>query len=356
MVLTRRAYKSIVRWLPNEVLSEVLGYMSQPDLLAPCRTSRLINGLATPLLYGSVTLSEIPSMEKFVSVLNKYADSPTPLSRHVREFSVVMFDDSSMYPRLAHQITTALSHCRNLHSLTLLLSNTHFSGMLRDSHFPNLRTFRYGVSPDVSTVLPAFITRHSTINTLAMVCSTSAMERDFDLDLIQLPNLKMFSADSYLIQSLVCDQTLQNICIYFFYPDFEACLKRLAPLVCTQKLRLLIKADEIDARAFFKYVADSIPQITELTFQKLRDSAPGADRLVEHLQIETQLRNLKHLRVLEFDNFEETQDRTEAEREMDLSLVKQWSAACPSLISILLHGYQWEYKGIWDIENVPLLI
>jgi hypothetical protein len=68
------------------------------------------------------------------------------------------------------------------------------------------------------------------------------MERDFHL--IQLPNLEMVSADSHLIQSPVCDQTLQSICIYFFDPDLEASLKRLAPLACTQKLRLLIKADE----------------------------------------------------------------------------------------------------------------
>jgi hypothetical protein len=57
---------------------------------------------------------------------------------------------------------------------------------------------------------------------------------------------------------------------------------------------------------------------------------------VDPLEIETQLWNLKHLRIIEFENFEETQDRTEAEHEMDLSLVRRWSAACPSLTSIVL--------------------
>jgi hypothetical protein len=92
MVLTRRAHKCIVRWFPNEVLSEILLYLPPIDLLALCRTSRLISGLATPLLYRCIDLCDIPQMETFVSALEKHAESPVPLWCHIQQFSINMLD------------------------------------------------------------------------------------------------------------------------------------------------------------------------------------------------------------------------------------------------------------------------
>jgi hypothetical protein len=64
IVLTRRAYRLIVRWLP------IKSSLKSLDMLALRRVSRLINGLATPLLCRSIiTVSEIPAIEKFVGVL-----------------------------------------------------------------------------------------------------------------------------------------------------------------------------------------------------------------------------------------------------------------------------------------------
>ncbi|KAF7354454.1 hypothetical protein MVEN_01134500 [Mycena venus] len=196
MVLTRRAYKSIVRWLPNEMLSEVFGHLFGADLLALCRTSRLINGLATPLLYRSIALSEISAMEKFVFALRKHADSSMPLSRHVREFWVGISDCSAMYAALVDQISVAISSCPYLHTLTVLMPSTPLCDMLREANFPNLHVLHYAVAPDIASALPAFINRHQTITTLGMVWNGDHKE-DFYLDPIRLINLESYLGDTF---------------------------------------------------------------------------------------------------------------------------------------------------------------
>ncbi|KAF7342338.1 hypothetical protein MVEN_01822400 [Mycena venus] len=303
-------------------------------------------------------------MENAVCTLTKYADAQVPLSGHVREFSIIMYDDSGLHPELADRIGSALSMCINLRTLQLLMDNIYLSNMLRDAQFPSLRTLRYAVASDVSTILPAFINRHQTIATLGLVWS-AANTGDYHLDTIQLSNLTTYSGDSVFLQSLSCDKTLQKIYLFVFRHEFEVAVERLGAKASGEVCELVFKADGIDTPAFLTYVAESVPQVTSLTLQRLRDNASSADRLVEadSLEIEMQLRKLKRLRVLEFDNFDDDDNdevqewdtRTEAERATDSLLVEKWTAACPSLTSILLHGYKWEYKGRWDIEGVALL-
>ncbi|KAJ6548162.1 hypothetical protein DFH09DRAFT_1087283 [Mycena vulgaris] len=48
MFLTRRAYKSISRWLPNEIITEILA-ASQADQASLCRVSKLFYALCRPL-------------------------------------------------------------------------------------------------------------------------------------------------------------------------------------------------------------------------------------------------------------------------------------------------------------------
>ncbi|KAF8130950.1 hypothetical protein K438DRAFT_1999085 [Mycena galopus ATCC 62051] len=240
MVLTRRAYKSIVRWLPNEVLTEILEYLSADDLILLSRISRLVHGLATPPLYRSINLGELTAIEKLVSVLEKYRDSPVSQSRHVQEFSVMMIDDSPMYPDLANRITAAISNCPNLRTLQLLMSKTHLGAMLRDSHFSILRTFRYAAAPDVSTALPAFINRHQTITELDIVCGG---EGNFSLAPIQLRHLTTFSGETLFIPSLICDKTLRLVCIYYLDRDFVPVLERLGLMASTEEFELDIMAD-----------------------------------------------------------------------------------------------------------------
>ncbi|KAF7354481.1 hypothetical protein MVEN_01137300 [Mycena venus] len=265
----------------------------------------------------------------------------------------MLVDDSSMYSDLAAQITTLLSRCSDLRSLRLFMVNTHFSGMLRDSHFPNLRTFRYAVAPDVFAALPAFINRHRNITTLELDCY---YDEDFRLDDTWLPTLTRFYGDSLFLRSLTCNQTLQNVSIEFFDHDFEPALERLTSIAYA-KLELVVVADCIDTPAFLGYVAMAVPRITSLTFRKLDPSAPAPDHLIfgDICEIETHLKILRSLRVLEFCHFDpdETGDSTKLMmiRAVDKSIIEMWSVACPSLVSIFWNGQRWKHIGTaWGMD------
>lgn len=69
MVLTRRQHKAISRWLPNEVIAEVMRAAPKPDQAALCRVSKLFHGLATPIVYRVVELKELSFLLKFSSVI-----------------------------------------------------------------------------------------------------------------------------------------------------------------------------------------------------------------------------------------------------------------------------------------------
>jgi hypothetical protein len=86
-----RAEISILSWLPNEILSTVMKGIadtSPPDLASLCRTSRLINSLATPLLYRSIVLADAPQIEYFVRTMNDSSGSSPPLCRYVKRLSI----------------------------------------------------------------------------------------------------------------------------------------------------------------------------------------------------------------------------------------------------------------------------
>ncbi|KAJ7100512.1 hypothetical protein C8R44DRAFT_888321 [Mycena epipterygia] len=57
MVLTRRAHKAISRWLPNEVLTEIIEVVPNlADRASLCRVSKLFHALCLPILYRVVHL------------------------------------------------------------------------------------------------------------------------------------------------------------------------------------------------------------------------------------------------------------------------------------------------------------
>jgi hypothetical protein len=91
MVLTRRAAKankSIIRWLPNEILTSVMLDVSRPGLIALCMTSRLMRNIAMALLYRTVSLSNVRQIKAFLRTMKQRSSLSLPLSRHIRRFSI----------------------------------------------------------------------------------------------------------------------------------------------------------------------------------------------------------------------------------------------------------------------------
>ncbi|KAJ7490808.1 hypothetical protein FB451DRAFT_1389566 [Mycena latifolia] len=84
MVLTRRAYKAISRWLPSEIILEIIQAAPQADRASLCRVSKLFHALGLPVLYRVVHLQTRASAEAFgPTVLSNIALGPL-----VRSFTI----------------------------------------------------------------------------------------------------------------------------------------------------------------------------------------------------------------------------------------------------------------------------
>ncbi|KAJ7490842.1 hypothetical protein FB451DRAFT_626516 [Mycena latifolia] len=69
MVLTRRAYKAISRWLPNEVITQIIEVAPKEDQASLCRVSKLFHGLCLPVLCRTVQLGHYASASAFCSAI-----------------------------------------------------------------------------------------------------------------------------------------------------------------------------------------------------------------------------------------------------------------------------------------------
>ncbi|KAJ7100505.1 hypothetical protein C8R44DRAFT_947005 [Mycena epipterygia] len=85
MVLTRRAYRAISRWLPNEVVTEIIQAAPQKDRTAICRTSKLFYGLSVPVLYRVVDIDTHTSLSSFSAAIS----SNPNLAKAVRSFTFI---------------------------------------------------------------------------------------------------------------------------------------------------------------------------------------------------------------------------------------------------------------------------
>ncbi|KAJ6510754.1 hypothetical protein C8R45DRAFT_395771 [Mycena sanguinolenta] len=69
MVLTRRAYKEISRWLPNEVLVQIVQHSLKADQATLARVSQLFHEFSLPVLYRVIKLKDSNAITSFCSVI-----------------------------------------------------------------------------------------------------------------------------------------------------------------------------------------------------------------------------------------------------------------------------------------------
>ncbi|KAJ7806438.1 hypothetical protein B0H14DRAFT_2610494 [Mycena olivaceomarginata] len=229
---SRKAYKSIIRWLPNEILTAIIRNVPTTDLLALCRTSRLMRNLATPLLYRSITLSTVSQLKNFIRTMERRSKSTPPLSDYVRDFEISsertcesFFDGlpestnncgtSEAHHHLFYNLfSPSSSHFRYIEVLDLL--EISFTDMLLEAYFPNLHTFLGSVQPHNSVSLPSFLNyRHQTINHLTL----SQDGAPVPLDPICLPNLKEYSGPSSSLPAFGANSSHISCVTLFWYSD-----------------------------------------------------------------------------------------------------------------------------------------
>ncbi|KAJ7490795.1 hypothetical protein FB451DRAFT_1221088 [Mycena latifolia] len=159
MVLTRRAYKAISRWLPNEIITEIVLAAPQSDRASLCRVSKLFHALCLPVLYRVVHIQTRASAEAFgLSIL-----SDTALGPLVRSFTI--------YDRLSPLVLDVCKILSKLEDLSVPVASIPGLRELLLCTFPQLSRCNMGTgggdwSSKDKDNLVSFLLRHPALETL----------------------------------------------------------------------------------------------------------------------------------------------------------------------------------------------
>ncbi|KAF7366968.1 hypothetical protein MSAN_00955500 [Mycena sanguinolenta] len=352
-VLARRAareYKSIIRWLPNEILAEITSYSSNSDLVALCTTSRLFYAMAMRVLYHTVTLWNSAQLDGFLWTMAAH-DHPIAalltarLPDLVRRFAIE--DKHGMLWRQditfqAEALAALLSKLPHLKSVELCactpdkLTDT----LLERGSFKKLSQFTYTARWQISSPLVSFLNRHSTITHLTLYHHGALQPSAAGA--IHLPNLRSYRGDCFFEATAMPSVTY----VYLDRPgdlDIEPTLKQLGALAALRQLVILFHG--LTAAGIVDCVARNVPQV-EILISVGRVNTPMSPE--ETLEIAASLEKFEGLSHLHLAG--EVNDRDHDE---DLSTVTMWGGACKTLSSIGLHYAFWQKsKGNW--VEIPL--
>ncbi|KAF7372827.1 hypothetical protein MSAN_00488700 [Mycena sanguinolenta] len=353
MVLTRRAvtaYKSIIRWLPNEILTTMMLHLSQQDLVVLCRTSRLFRNLATPLLYRCVSLSTDFQVNSFVRMITRR--SATSLCHHVRQLYLTKVE-LKLSLTLVKSMTSVISRLVRLEVLDLFLgSPVEFTDLLRDAYFPHLTTFQYTLRKGTLLLLPAFLNRHPTISTLGL---TRIEPIDINAEIalldepISLPNLGFYNGPSGMVRTFGPGNSIKSACLFWYPGDSDTArpLLHLGAIATSSLVALMpICLSDHPARVMImQSAATHLPHIRILKFARLRGVAGRISR-EDAREIATCLEKFSALAILELDKREDAVDNANLTHDRETILL--WSGSCKSLLEIVLHGRVWiSVRGHW---------
>ncbi|KAF7342617.1 hypothetical protein MSAN_02018500 [Mycena sanguinolenta] len=327
MVLTRRAateQNSIFKCLPNEILTAVMSHSSKSDLLALCKTSRLLRNLATPMLYRTISLRTNAQMKTFLrtmkSIRSNTRKSLSPrLSDHVRQFVVEDRQCMRNLPkRTAEFLSSLLPKLHHLNSLDLMLNKTlEFTEMLEHAYFNNLSMFRYTISPHNLTLLSSFLNRHPTITHLILIYDARPKSVP-QLNDMHPPRLKSYAGSSFFVRffdtTTLCSVT--SVCLWF-HPhnrDIDAALRPLAPMTALYTIGVFGFPEDIRE--------SNVLETNYISYATALEIAPC-------------LKKLEYLDTLDLG------DDDGNGFEHDIDIVELWDHASSSLGTIILHQRTW---------------
>ncbi|KAJ7186368.1 hypothetical protein C8R46DRAFT_1206380 [Mycena filopes] len=168
MVLTRRQYRAISRWLPNEIITEVITASPKADQAVLTRVSKLFYGLATPVLYKAVDLRTLAKINGFCSSILVNASLSQPV--RVLKLGNLAVREASFSQRLLRALKT-LSFLEHIVFVPSLLLSDDLDTFLRSAptHMAIAALFLHPPStPDLPSFLPYIETKN--LSKVDLVC------------------------------------------------------------------------------------------------------------------------------------------------------------------------------------------
>ncbi|KAK7020851.1 hypothetical protein R3P38DRAFT_3271993 [Favolaschia claudopus] len=345
MVITRRAFKisrSIIAWLPNEVLFFIIAYAAHPELLSLCLTSRLMREISTRFLYRGVHLNTKKTLKLFLRV-DRWCTSPPALS-HVQKFLVKQ--DLKLAEAHVTQITRVVLLMTSLKHLLLYLAEPiEFHQLLQDGVFPNLVTFRYIVQPNTASAFIGFLHRHPTINNLTFASEES----------IQFPRradstyLKIYEGPNWGLSLFdVSGLTSVSLMWYSDGVDIDCCLSQLTEAKDLECIVILTSTTTPTEAEILAGISRHAPHVKVLRLRSLVAKQVGLS-LEQAVEIQGHLHKFSALSTIELPAVDYN---TEFRLDHDMQALKLWQDACKTISSATLNSIIWQsVNGEWYCAN-----
>ncbi|KAJ6615119.1 hypothetical protein B0H10DRAFT_85730 [Mycena sp. CBHHK59/15] len=340
-MLTRRAAKSILRFLPNEILTEIIAVSPPTTQAALCRASRLFNKLATCFLYRTIVLTTVPALDRCCRTLKNRREE----ALLVKSFDIsgcVM--DLEIFDIHSFNMSQALVSMKNLESLTFAFGKSAPPYILAvaQTTFPHLRRLLIRVTPFYEKNLTEFLARHPALTVLKLFGRSPFLA---DLDAVTFPNLRYLKAHAGALAPVIRGNRLTGAEVSWHAPTEDiaqptAALRAgsadsLVKLVCFRpgaNVDLIAHvAEHLPCVAVLKVIAPSALQPAAHDKATVQAIAAALTRF-------TQLRTFEYTYCLRVNRFE------------DRVTVISWARVCPTLKQCTLNGVIWKRRlstGEW---------
>ncbi|KAK6969295.1 hypothetical protein R3P38DRAFT_2588305 [Favolaschia claudopus] len=340
MVVTRSAKrpKSIIVWLPNEVLFSVVAHAAQSDLLSLCLTSHLMCNIARQFLYREVVIDTVKQLKLFVRAGAKRKF--IPLLSYVRKFGLnqnlrlyVRFSTSYRVGKaLIGPLSSTITKMINLRHLLLYLAKpVQLHKLLREEIFSDLLTFRYIVQPATASKFLSFLDKRSTIDTFASLECPSPLHFP---GRPSLPSLRVYEGPSWGLSMfdgpLSVSLTSVSLMWYADAPDPDCCLAQLKKARGLEVIVVLTASDTLRAVDILAPVSRHLSHVKVLRLRSCVARSAGLST-EEGIEIASHLRQFIALRLLEFPAIDYN-----TEFRLDNDTLKLWQDVCKTISSVIL--------------------
>ncbi|KAF7361579.1 hypothetical protein MSAN_01191900 [Mycena sanguinolenta] len=373
MVLTRRAYREkmeVSRWLPNELLVQIIQHFSKAEQATLCRICKLFRDLCLPVLYRDVKIKNTQSVHSFCAGV---IENP---SRADTVRSLVLDLPYNPYTRIRRKlILTSLKLMLRLTHLSIspcVLDNRHGGrcALLEECSLPRLISCditvpRWGVldSPlqnSTADLVAVFLARHPTLKhvriqvdsydsgSCRMVTSPSIR--------VSLPNLECYEGDAVFMPAIDAMDLKE---VRLVWPskdeDIEKIVTRISPMtnpdvsfICSHvywgdrsldQIMTAVSTHMPHPRTLRLRCFGTFPfsTLNHNTIRRITECLPKFTKLV-HLAIH-------HGR--------DYYAASRGNKDKDRVAVKRWGESCPTLEACFLNYYAWrKVGGRWEEYSI----
>ncbi|KAJ6548184.1 hypothetical protein DFH09DRAFT_1169933, partial [Mycena vulgaris] len=355
MVLTRRAHKTISRWLPNEILAEIIQAAAKADQASLCRVSKLFHDLCLPVLYRSVYLGHCDSGVAFCSSLIEH---PTRADL-VREFKVApgycRYTNGRRDWEPSEVVLQSLKIMQHLEHLSLHPQILLANAALLKFTFPRLREISVFTDypslqavPDWTDLLASFLIRHPLLTNLNIKGVPPPSLKSLDIR-IPLPHLQGYYGPTSLLSSFEMGGfSLRTANLRWSADDsadLESIVLRLAsstrpdiPFILTSEINC-----QENCVALVESLSRNMPHTRTLQCKSVYNLALDAETNRRITACISRFTGLAFLAIGYRSSgpvcWRDEQDRMTAEA---------WGKACPTLVACYFNYYAWrKVDGTW---------